>query len=354
MRVEYNPTTDKAQRESRMDRLAPPTNLFRTPLGVAVVGDALEVLPRLTAESVDLVVTSPPFALLRQKSYGNAEQTEYVDWLCRFAPLVHRVLKPTGSYVIDLGGAYERGRPVRSLYQFRALIRHVDEFGFFLAEEFYWHNPSKLPSPIEWVNKRKLRAKDTVNTVWWLSKTEWPKANVSRVLAPYSERMRTLLRDPDRFYTPKDRPSGHQIGKGFAKDNGGAIPSNLIQLPNTESNGTYLRLCKTFGIEPHPARFPVGLPEFFIKFLTDDGDTVVDIFAGSGTTAEAAERLGRSWLTIDLEREYVRGSFFRFVGDRDDETVRGLLAQIDAGASPVVQPRQPGLFDTPPASKDSA
>lgn len=267
---------------------------------------------------------------------------------------MRRVLKPTGSYVLDLGGAYERGRPVRSLYQFRTLLRHVDEFGFFLAEEFYWHNPSKLPSPIEWVNKRKLRAKDTVNTVWWLSKTEWPKADIGRVLAPYSERMKTLLRDPDKFYTPKDRPSGHQIGKGFAKDNGGAIPPNLIQLPNTESNGTYLRLCKTFEVEPHPARFPVGLPEFFIKFLTDEGDAVVDIFGGSGTTGEAAERNGRRWLTIDLDPRYVRGSLLRFVGDRDDEAVRRTLAELDAGGVPLVSPRQPNMFDGRPADRNSA
>ncbi|HEV3437851.1 MAG TPA: site-specific DNA-methyltransferase [Gemmata sp.] len=299
------------------------------------------------------MVTSPPFALLRQKSYGNTDQAGYLDWLCQFAPLIHRVLKPTGSYAIDLGGAYERSRPVRSLYQFRVLLKHVDELGFFLAEEFYWHNPSKLPSPIEWVNKRKLRAKDTVNTVWWLSKTEWPKANVSNVLAPYSDRMKTLLREPYKFYTPKDRPSGHQIGKGFAKDNGGAIPSNLIQLPNTESNGTYLRLCKTFNVTPHPARFPIGLPEFFIKFLTDEGDLVLDIFGGSGTTAEAAERLGRKWMTIDLEREYVRGSLFRFVGDRDDNAIRELLGRLDSDHEPTVTARRPGLFDLGVSDRDS-
>jgi site-specific DNA-methyltransferase (cytosine-N4-specific) len=320
--------------------------LYRTPHGRALVGDSLELLSLLPPESVDLVVTSPPFALLRQKSYGNAEQGEYVDWLCSFAPHVRRVLKPTGSYVIDLGGAYERGRPVRSLYQFRVLLRHVDEHQFFLAEEFYWHNPSKLPSPIEWVNKRKCRAKDTVNTLWWLSKSEHPKANVSRVLAPYSERMKVLLRDPDKFYTPKERPSGHQIGKGFARDNGGAIPPNLLQIPNTESNGTYLRLCKQFNIAPHPARFPVGLPEFFIKFLTEDGDTVIDIFGGSGTTGEAAERNGRNWVTMDLDREYVRGSLFRFVGDRADDSVRSLLTSLDRGGVPLVAPQQPGLFDS--------
>jgi DNA modification methylase len=313
---------------------------FRTDRGEAIVGDSMDVLRDLPAESVDLVVTSPPFALLREKAYGNLDQGEYVDWLMGFAPLVQRVLKPTGSYVLDLGGAYQRGVPVRSVYQFRVLLRHIDEYGFHLAEEFYWHNPSKLPSPIEWVNKRKLRVKDSVNTLWWLSKTEWPKANVANVLAPYSERMKKLLEDPDAFYQPKERPSGHDIGKGFGKDNGGAIPPNLLQFPNSESNGNYMRLCKLFDLPVHPARFPRSLPEFFVKFLTDPGDSVLDIFGGSGTTGEVCEQLGRKWKTIDLDPVYVKASAFRFVADRSDTDVSLLIKQLDQGQIPEIAPRQ--------------
>jgi DNA modification methylase len=319
--------------------------LFRTILGEAVVGDSLGVLSSLDAESVDLVLTSPPFALLRKKTYGNVDQAEYVDWLCQFAPLVHRALKPTGSYVVDLGGAYQRGKPVRSLHQYRMLIRHVDDYGFHLAEEFFWHNPSKLPSPIEWVNKRKIRVKDTVDIIWWLSKTEWPKANTSNVLVPYSERMKLLLQDPSRFYTPKDRPSGHNISEGFAKDNGGAIPPNLLQFPNSDSNGCYLQLCKSVAVEPHPARFPVALPEFFIKFLTDEGDLVLDIFGGSGTTGEAAEGLGRRWQTVEIDPDLARTSALRFASGRSEESVTTLLRQIENGESPTILPRQKGLFD---------
>jgi DNA modification methylase len=321
-----------------------PKTVFKTSFGEALVGDSMDVLAAMPDESVDLVITSPPFALLREKSYGNRDQGEYVDWLCGFGPSIRRVLKTTGSFVLDLGGAYQRGVPVRSLYNFRVLIKLVDEVGFHLAEEFYWHNPSKLPSPIEWVNKRKLRAKDSVNTLWWLSKTEWPKANVANVLAPYSQRMKLLLKNPSAFYSPKSRPSGHDIGDGFGKDNGGAIPSNLLQLPNSESNGDYLRLCKENGIKPHPARFPKDLPEFFIKFLTDEGDKVVDIFGGSGTTGEAAERLGRNWMTIDLDSSYVRSSLFRFISDRGDEAISRLLNKIDSGDVPTVQPLQPQLL----------
>jgi len=317
---------------------------FKTPLGRALVGDSAEVLGMMPEESVDLVVTSPPFALLREKAYGNVDQGDYVNWLCGFGPLVRRVLKPSGSFVVDLGGAYQRGFPVRSLYNFRILIRLVDETRFHLAEEFYWHNPSKLPSPIEWVNKRKLRAKDSVNTLWWLSKTEWPKADISNVLTPYSDRMKLLLKNPSAFYSPKSRPSGHNIGLGFAKDNGGSIPSNLLVIPNTESNGTYLKLCKEHGMKPHPARFPRGLPEFFIKFLTVPGDMVIDIFGGSGTTGEAAELLGRNWMTVDLDRDYVRSSVFRFCSGRSNGDISRILSEIEAGVAPTIAPKQPQLL----------
>jgi site-specific DNA-methyltransferase (cytosine-N4-specific) len=202
---------------------------------------------------------------------------------------------------------------VRSLYQFRVLLKFCDELGFHLAQEFFWHNPSKLPSPIEWVNKRKLRAKDTVNTIWWLSRSEWPKANVSNVLAEYSARMKKLLSNPAAYYTPKLRPSGHDIGIAFASDNGGAIPSNLLQISNSESNGVYLGACKAIGIKGHPARFPAKLPEFFIRLLTDPGDQVIDIFAGSNTTGMVAEAEGRRWLAFELSREYVAASALRFV-----------------------------------------
>ena len=301
-----------------------PTRLpaYRTEMGAAYIGDSRGYLAALLDNSVNLVITSPPFALQRQKEYGNLDQHEYIDWFLSFAKLVYQKLAPDGSFVVDFGGAYIKGVPARSLYNFRVLIRMVDELGFFLAEDFYWFNPSKLPSPIEWVNKRKMRVKDSVNTVWWFSKTEWPKSDVTKVLAPYSDRMKKLIEDPDKFYTPKMRPSGHDIGRGFAKDNGGAIPPNLIQIPNSESNGQYLSGCKAVGIKGHPARFPAKLPEFFIRMLTDPDDLVIDIFGGSNTTGQVAEAEGRRWLTYEALSEYVAASAFRFLDKQatPDET----------------------------------
>ena len=302
--------------------------LYHTARGQAYVGDSLELLVQLPDASIDLVMTSPPFALRRQKTYGNVEETEYVQWIKPFGQEVFRVLKEAGSFVLDLGGAYRSGLPSRSLYNFRVLLAFCDELGFHLAEDFYWFNPAKLPSPIEWVNKRKIRAKDSVNTVWWFSKTDFPKADVRQVLAPYSDRMKKLIEDPESFYTPKKRPSGHDISAGFGKDNGGAIPSNLLSIPNTDSNSNYLRLCKELGLERHPARFPSELPAFFIKMLTDEGDVVLDIFGGSNTTGFTAEALKRKWLTFEMNQEYLASSAFRFLEGHSSEAVKRVLGEL--------------------------
>ena len=305
---------------------------YVTTKGAACCGDSLDLLRQLSDDSVQLVMTSPPFALQRQKEYGNKEQHEYIDWLTEFAALVRQKLRQGGSFVLDLGGSYEKGVPVRSRYNFRIPIRFYDEIGFFLAEDFYWFNPSKLPSPIEWVNKRKLRAKDSVNTVWWFSKTEHPKADISKVLAPYSARMKKLLDDPEKYYQPKIRPSGHDIGKAFSKDNGGSIPSNLLQIPNSESNSQYLSGCKAVSVKQHPARFPAKLPEFFIRFLSDPDDLVFDIFAGSNTTVQVAEVEGRQWLAFEKNVEYVAASAFRFLTkDARPEEMQRIYNQICNG-----------------------
>lgn len=286
--------------------------VYKTRYGATYCGDSINLIGQLEDCSVDLVITSPPFALLRKKEYGNESQEDYVAWLGEFGRRMHPKLKDTGSFVIDLGGAYVKGKPIRSLYNFKVLVYFCETLGYNLAEEFYWFNPSKLPSPIEWVNKRKIRVKDSVNTVWWFSKTDHPKSDIKKVLSPYSDRMKKLIQDPEKFYTPKKRPSGHDISSSFNADNGGAIPSNLLQISNSESNSKYLAICKALGVKAHPARFPCKLPEFFVKMLTDEDDVVVDIFAGSCTTGEACEKLKRNWKCFELDRGYIAASAFRF------------------------------------------
>ena len=303
--------------------------LYRTAFGSAFVGDSLDLIDHVRKGSINLVITSPPFCLQRQKEYGNLPEEQYIDWLTEFAKKVQRVLCEDGSFVLDLGGAYEKDRPVRSLYNFKILVKFCDELGFRLAEEFFWFNPAKLPSPIEWVNKRKIRVKDAVNTVWWFAKTDFPKADVKRIIVPYSARMRKLLKDRTKYYTPKLRPSGHDISRGFDLDRGGAIPSNylldmtnVLEIANTESNSKYLRNCRMAGAEPNPARFPKKIPDFFIRFLTNPGDIVLDIFAGSNTTGEAAEENQRRWIAFEIERKYVAGSALRFIDTTSEEEIK--------------------------------
>lgn len=285
-----------------------PKPCYSTRLGACYVGDSLDLVKKLPDNSVNLLVTSPPYALHFKKEYGNANQGEYVSWFLPFAKEWYRILRPDGSLVIDIGGSWQPGHPTRSLYHFELLIALVKEVGFHLAQEFYWYNPGKLPAPAEWVTVRKIRVKDAVNCLWWLSKTERPKANNQRVLNPYSEDMKRLLR---RGYRPKVRPSGHVITPKFS-DRGGSIPSNIIIMGNNDSNGYYLEACKRNGHKPHPARFPVRIPFFFINFLTDVGDMVVDPFAGSNATGEACERTGRRWIAIEKEPAYAAGSKVRF------------------------------------------
>lgn len=307
---------------------------YYTSFGSAYIGDSLDLLTGISDNSLNLVITSPPFALLREKEYGNKSQDDYLHWLTQFAKLVFEKLKDDGSFIIDIGGAYQKGLPVRSLYNFKIPIIFCEEVGFHLAEDFYWYNPSKLPSPIEWVNKRKIRVKDSVNNVWWFSKSPYPKADVTKVLSPYSDRMQKLLENPEKYYKPKVRPSGHDISATFGNDNGGAIPSNLLQIPNSESNGNYQAVCKKLDLKTHPARFPSKLPEFFINFLTDPGDLVLDIFAGSNTTGFVAESLKRKWLAFDSFPEYVAMSIFRFLPkDFYETTLRKIYNDILQGKS---------------------
>jgi len=287
------------------------TPYFRCRLGSIYLGDARDVLDaRVQPESVDLIMTSPPFGLVRKKDYGNVDASRYVAWFKPFGELFRRVLKETGSLVIDIGGSWIAGQPTRSLYHYELLIMLCRECGFHLAQELYWWNPAKLPTPAEWVTVRRIRVKDAINCVWWLSPTPWPKASNRRVLVPYSDSMRELLANG---YRPKRRPSGHDISDKFAVDNGAAIPPNLIAIAHTESNSYYQKYCKENEIKPHPARYPSELPEFFIRMLTDPGDVVVDPFAGSCVTGEVAERLGRKWLCIELVEGYLKGAMGRFV-----------------------------------------
>lgn len=300
--------------------------LYQTTHGAAFVGDSKDLLSRLPTGSVNLVFTSPPYALHFKKEYGNAHKRDYVRWFIPFATEIIRVLRDDGSFVLNIGGSYNQGTPTRSLYHFHLLIALVEEVGFHLAQECFWHNPAKMPMPAEWVTVRRIRIKDSVEYVWWFSKTPWPKASNTRVLKQYSPDMIRLNR---RGVRPTVRPSGHVIRNSFDKVGEGAIPGNVVEeamveefeLPiadamlkfgNNAANDEYAKRSKELGLKMHPARFPSALPEFFVKLLTEEGDTVIDPFAGSNTTGVVAEGLKRRWIAIEQKAEYLDASKVRF------------------------------------------
>jgi site-specific DNA-methyltransferase (cytosine-N4-specific) len=317
--------------------------LYRTDYGAAFIGDSHELLARLPDGCVNLVFTSPPYALHFKKEYGNANKSDYVKWFIPFAREILRVLKSDGSFVLNIGGSYNQGTPTRSLYHFHLLIALVEEVGFHLAQECFWYNPAKMPMPAEWVTVRRIRIKDSVEYVWWFSKTPWPKASNGRVLKEYSPDMIRLSR---RGVRPTVRPSGHVIRDSFDKvEAGGAIPSNVVEdglseqmdIPtpdtmlkfgNNAANDEYARRSKDLGLKMHPARFPASLPEFFIKLLTEPDDIVVDPFAGSNTTGVVAEGLRRRWIAMERVPEYLETSRVRFESPQSSKSAEALQPEL--------------------------
>jgi len=258
-----------------------------------------------------LIFTSPPFPLNKKKAYGNRSGQDYIDWLADFSGIFSELLSRNGSLVIELGNAWVSGSPTMSLLPLESLIALKEKGDFHLCQEFIYHNTTRLPSPAQWVNIERIRVKDAFTRLWWLSPSEKPHANNRKVLNEYSQSMKKLLQT--KKYNPGKRPSEHRIGeKSFFTNNQGAIPSNVISLPNTISNDPYLNFCRENEIKYHPARMPPGLAEFFIKFLTEPDDLVLDPFAGSNVTGFVAEKLGRRWRSIEKEEVYASSSKSRF------------------------------------------
>lgn len=299
---------------------------YKTERGVMFSGVAEAVLSSRHAKKyegkIQLIFTSPPFPLNRKKKYGNAQGDAYLKWLTSFAPIFRKLLKKNGSIVMEMGNAWESGSPVMSPLALKALLAFLEAGKFHLCQQFVCYNPARLPSPAQWVNVERIRVKDSYTHVWWMSPTKRPKADNRKVLKPYSAAMLELL--TSKRYNAGKRPSEHKIGKkSFFKDNKGAIPSNvlledelvptnLLKHSNTASYDDYLRYCRERDLQPHPARMPIGVPEFFIKFLTESRDLVFDPFAGSNTTGAAAERLKRRWISVEARPDYIATSKGRF------------------------------------------
>lgn len=318
--------------------------LYTTKYGQLLLGDAIEIskeyLSKFYHKKFQLIITSPPFPLNAKKRYGNLQGDEYLEWFTSLAPIFCDLLTDDGSLVMEIGNSWESGRPVQSLLHLECLFGLVKnpKANLRLIQEFIAYNPSRLPSPAQWVTVNRLRAVDSYTHVWWMAKTDFPKADNSKVLRPYSKKMEKLIETKE--YNSGRRPSEHGISKSaFAKDNGGSISHNLfemepidekrdVRLPhsvlsfsNTSSNDYFHRRCREEGISLHPARMQAGLVSFFTEFLTDEGDYIFDPFAGSNTTGYVAEKLKRNWIATEVNEEYAQNSLIRFEDPELDKAV---------------------------------
>jgi len=325
-----------------------------TKLGKLYVGKSEKLLTgRLGRElqgQVQLIFTSPPFPLNQKKKYGNRQGEDYIMWFAAFAPLFAHLLTPTGSIVIELGNAWEPGRPVQSLLPLQSLLSFVqhEDANLRLCQEFICHNPTRLPSPAQWVTIERIRVTDSYTHLWWMAQTDRPRADNRNILRPYSNSTKRMHQRGS--FNAGERPSGHVISKdGFLRDNGGSImqnvvemdpiepqkevrlPTNAFSIAHTNSNDYYLRKCKEFDIEPHPARMPLQLIDFFVQFLTVPGDLIFDPFAGSNATGYCAEQAGRRWISIEAESVYAAHSEVRFSQNAVTVDVDGELPRAVAG-----------------------
>jgi site-specific DNA-methyltransferase (cytosine-N4-specific) len=198
-----------------------------------------------------------------------------------------------------------------------------------LCQEFICHNPTRLPSPAQWVTIERVRLTDSYTHGWWMARNERPKADNRKVLRPYSNS--TLAMQQNGKFNDGIRPSGHHISKNsFLKNNGGSIMPNLIEIEpvdpdkparlpgnafsisHTVSNDYYMRTCQERNVSPHPARMPLQLVDFFVQFLTDPGDLVLDPFAGSNATGFCAESTARKWIAIEADPKFAVHTEIRF------------------------------------------
>lgn len=292
----------------------------------ATIEDFLDAEGASLVGEVQLIFFSPPFPLNRKKRYAHKDGDAYLEWLGDLAPRLAKLLKPKGSLVVEIGNAWEPGRPVMSLLPLQALMAIAEQGKLNICQQFVCHNPARLPSPAQWVTVERIRVKDSYTHVWWMSPGDKPTANNRKVLKPYSPAMKGLLERQD--YNDGKRPSGFDIGpESFLQDNGGAIPPNALELArapedeyeenyfkfaNTSSTDGYSSYCRDNDLKLHPARMPAGLPRFFIEFLTAENDLVLDPFGGSNTTGAVADGLKRRWIAVEPEAHFIEGSRGRF------------------------------------------
>ncbi len=250
------------------------------------LGDCREILKKLPDESVDLIFTSPPYADQRKKTYGGIHPDQYVEWFLPISEQLLRVLKPTGSFVLNIKERVVKGE--RSTYVLE-LILEMRKQGWLWTEEYIWHKKNCYPG--KWPN----RFRDAWERLLHFTKEKKFNMYQEEVMVPMGDWAKTRLK---KLSETDKRRDESKVGSGFGKkisnwlDRDKAYPTNVLHLATECSN------------KNHSAAFPQGLPEWFINLFTKEGDTVLDPFMGSGTTNIVAARMKRNSIGIEIIPEY--------------------------------------------------
>lgn len=312
-------------------------SVFSTKRGESFYGDSFDLINdkkfiKKYKGKVNLIFTSPPFSLIKKKSYGNKIGELYINWLKQFAKPLSELLTKDGSIVIELGNSWEKGNPVFSTTPIEALLEFKREANLFLCQEFICYNPSRPPNGAEWVTVKRIRVKDSYTRLWWMSKTPYPKSNNRNILVNYSEGMRRILKR-QKLYTGK-RPSGYKITSNFLKNkNEGSISPNFLSLnekdylhetlenslaiSNTDTDKLFYDFCLKNKLQKHPARMQAALVEYFIRFLTEEKDIIFDPFSGSNITGMVSQSLKRKWVSCEKELDFIKSSTIRFFNESE-------------------------------------
>ncbi|VTU42478.1 MULTISPECIES: site-specific DNA-methyltransferase [unclassified Variovorax] len=300
-----------------LNRIEPTVSVvgFSTKLGIAILGSCETVFASIDSP-ITLVITSPPYPLASARKYGNPTEPEYVDWICKTLEPVVRNLVPGGSICLNISNdIFLPGSPARSLYRERLVLALHDRLGLHKMDELIWSNPSKAPGPFQYASKARTQLNVAYEPIYWLTNDPHRvKSDNRRVLQAHTEEHLRLIQRGGETRDTSNSDGAYSIRPGsYGNETAGRIPRNILTYGHRCAAQTaYKRDARALGLPAHGAPMPLKLASFLVEFLSEPGDLVADPFGGSFTTADAAERLGRRWLSTECMVEYVLGGATRF------------------------------------------
>jgi site-specific DNA-methyltransferase (cytosine-N4-specific) len=307
----------KRENKNDLDKILPNLSVigFSTKLGVAIIGYSQSVFAKLN-EPIHLILTSPEYPLRNPRKYGNVTEPEYVDWVCKTIEPVVKNLVDGGVLTLNISNdIFLPHSAARSLYRERLVIALYERLGLYKMDEIPWVNLSKPPGPFQYASKRRVQLNVGWEAIYYFSNN--PDKVITdnrRVLEPHTEDHLKLINSGGEKRTAVKSDGAYRIKEGsYGRQTEGRIPKNVIFAGTScAENRKYKRDAEELGYQPHGAMMPIKVPDFLIRLFTKENELVVDPFAGSFTTAKAAENLNRRWIGVDPVVDYVMGASCRF------------------------------------------